>query len=200
MSLYIKEAKTGFSSFIDIGKFSYIVDVSKSGVPNEIKDMATKVSGFKNILIKGDEPFNQREDLAKFVNKALDLNPQTRVSIFTTGVIRPVKLTKVDRLSFYVNVQLKHSGIDYNKRVNEQSFKWFKNAGANFIFNVRNTDDYDEAITICRALEIPKNKIFFAPESEFFEKLYFRAVSHGYNIAVEVCEDTWPKEQEMDIC
>jgi len=59
--MYVKETGVCFNTSLDIGKFGYCIEIDEYGVNVDIKELVKQAEHFHRIIIKGEEPFKQRD-------------------------------------------------------------------------------------------------------------------------------------------
>jgi len=191
MEIKVKETFVSFTGNINIGRFSFFVDINDMGVNLSVDDLVEQVIHFPRVSLVG-EPFIERDDLPKFIKKAKKQNPKIIFEINTKGTIRPVGLTNFDNIIFNVTVQLKNSNLEYDDRIKPVILNWFNEASANFRFVVKNDDEIDEANLIVREFGIPKARVFLCPKDEqVFDFVMSRAKYYGYNFVPNFRKLLW---------
>ena len=65
----IKETYAGFTDKICPGKFGFFIILDDSGVALDVDKVCKQAIHFPRVIIMGDEPFNQKEDIAKLIKK-----------------------------------------------------------------------------------------------------------------------------------
>lgn len=145
---------------------------------------------FPRVILTGGEPFVQKEDVAKFIEKLTKKNPDVVIEIETNGTIKPVVIGKYPNVIYNVSIKLKNSGNEYEKRVVPGVVNWFNQMKANFKFVVDTADDVDEVQMICNEFSIPKHQVFLMPEGKSREeqtaklhKIVALAKLAGYNFS-----------------
>jgi len=176
----IKNTFTGLTNIVDTGRFAFFIDIDENGVNLDVKDLVKQASYFSRVVLIGDEPFTEKEEIRKFIKSVSTINPSVKFEIHTKGTIHPLGIGNFNNIIYNVFVQLKKTGIKYDKRIKNDILFWFNDMKANFIFNIEDDNDIDEAFSIIADLSISKSQVFLmsSNESDFVIKQckYF-----GYN-------------------
>ena len=186
----VKETFVSFTGFASYGKFAFFVELSKVGIPIEAKELAKQAIHFPRVVISG-EPYNDREELAKFVRWTTKDNPNIVIEIYSDGMIRPIKIGSFTNIQHNVVLQLKHTGVEYDKRINESSINWYNEIGANFIFKIKDGDDLDEVRLLVNQYSIPKARIILTPYDNDMDFVITFARKHGFNFILPLREQFW---------
>jgi len=187
----IKETFVSFTGNINIGRFSFFIDIDDNGVELNVDEIVEQVIHFPRISLVG-EPFTEKDELPKLIKKATKQNPKIIFEINTKGLVRPIGMTNFDNLIFNVTVQLKRTGLKYEDRINPNIINWFNEADANFRFVVENEDDIDETNLVVKEFGIPKSRVFLCPNDETaFDFVMSRAKYYGYNFVPNFRKLLW---------
>jgi len=190
--MFIKETGVQFNTMLDIGKFGFAITLDDYGVNIDIKDLLKQTEHFSRIIIKGEEPFTQRDEVAKFIKKLSKANPNTIFEVHTNGTVRPLGLQSVGNIIYYVNLQLKSSNKKYEDRIKNQVVTWYNELQANFVFHIRSDDDFDDIEMLVQEFAIKKAQITLIPDSsnEYYLKTLVSILNfvkiRGYNYSVDV--------------
>lgn len=191
----IKETFISFSGIIKVGIYSYFINIDDDGIEMDINELANQAMHFNNLVIFGKEIFEQKNELGKFIKRVIKLNADIKIDIYTTGVIKPVQIGGFNNITYYVNLQLKNSDVDYEKRINPSIINWFNEIGANFLFTIKNEDDLDEANLIIRNYLIKKTQIFLSVDGEVTDEqlnmITNYAKKSGYNFTLDFRKQFW---------
>jgi hypothetical protein len=169
--------------------FGLVIECDGMGFESNIDELVDKSKHFTNIFIKGNEPFEQKEEVVKLIKKIIKQNNQIKIFIYTTGKVRPPSI--LENTTYWVNVQLKNSGIEYHKRIHRTNFEWYVQLSANFVFYLNDIDDVDEAEILIKDLGIPKRLVYFGSNNvdNYNQVIYdirVYCMTHGYNYLSDV--------------
>lgn len=159
----IKEIKAGFTTQITPGKFGFFIVLDSGGVELEVDKVVQQAVHFPRIVIMGNEVFEQKDDIYKLAKKVTKEKPDVIFEIHTKGLIKPLGLAMLSNVIYYIDVQLKHTGLPYNKRINDSVLAWYNEAQSSFIFRIKNKDDIDEIEMIINDFVLKKSKVVFMP-------------------------------------
>jgi len=188
--MYIDKLEVGFTNMINIGRCAYFVYCDKSGVFITIEEIFEKCQSFHKVVIAGDEPLLQKEEIAKLCKKLVKVNPRINIEIFTTGNIKPAEITGyINNTVFNVLVPPKNN-IRY--KVDSLLFIWYSEVGSNFIFETASVEDIDNAITLMNTIGIKKSQSFINPISDV-KNLNRQVMFYGINLAPKV---EWSDEND----
>jgi len=160
----IKETYAGFTEKICPGRFGFFIILDTTGVSLNVDEVCKQAIHFPRVIIMGDEPFNQKEDIAKLIKKTTKENPEIIFEIHCSGTIKPTGVAMFSNIFYYVNVQLKNSGISYEKRIKGSALTWFNNSSGDFIFNIESKDDLDEVEMLVNEFTLKKAKMVIVPK------------------------------------
>ena len=197
MSLKIDKTETNFMQELYIHR-TYIIDLSNDGYEPELEtEIATAAASFSRVLIKGVnnyEPLTQSKSIATLCKDIQKLNPYTQIVLYTNGMIKPVGLNTIKNIQYVVHVKLKETGIPYDERINEVSWKWLAKAEAQFVFTITDEEDYDEIGLIIAALLIKNQQVYINIKGNDYDKLAFMACNIGYNLFFQYEGDWFSKK------
>jgi len=191
----ILDSRGDYTDGINPGRFSFIINIDARGAEIDIDELVKQAIHFPRITIKGFEPFEQREDIAKFIRKVIKHNPNIIIDIHTQAFIRPVSIGNYDNVIYNVELQLKNSGKDYKERIKDEVISWFNTMSANFIFKIKNQDDIDESEMLVHNHGISKYQVFLMPSEEIVEAeteldvmkiILVNAKKKGYNFVFNI--------------
>ena len=192
----IKAIYQSFSDLVDIGRHALFIEVDMKGALQTNNDIVEQARHFNMLVIKGDEPFDQKDEIADFVKKYFKQNPFGHIQIISNGTVRPIGLNSQKSITYIIDIPLKDSGIDYSERVNDTAIKWFKEAGAHFVFRCRDEDALDETSLIVSSLEIRKSQVFIIPTGEDVTSLCMKVKVRKFNITFEVGNMIWGEDND----
>jgi hypothetical protein len=176
----IEKLEVGFTSIVDIGRCSYFIFVKRDGVPIADDELYENCRGYSKVVILGDEPLLQKEEVAKLARRLVRANPRVRIEIQTGGLIKPVDVSGyINNTTFDVFVKMKW---EPEYKISETVLAWYVEAGANFVFRVMEKNDLDEITFICNSVGIKKSQAFLSPMRNISE-LQRLAKFYGYNLA-----------------
>jgi len=180
----VVETYTGFTGNINAGKHCLFIKTGGDGVELGVEELLKQVVHFSYVEIIGGEPFKDREDIAKLIEKANKENPYVTYIINTKGLIRPIRVGNFNNIIYNVNLQLSsESNTEFKQRIVENIVQWYSESNANFIFNIGSIDDLDEAIMLVRTFNIKKKQVFLRPTNKYGEKKCYKVCKlNGYNI------------------
>ncbi len=187
-----------FTGKINVGIYAFFIQLDEFGPEVKVNDLVQKIIHFNRVVIEGDEPLKQRDDILKLIKKSEKYNPNIKFEIFTKGIIKFIGMANLENLIFNVNVQLKNSGVEFKKRINPQIINWYNEIQSNFIFYVKNTDDLDEATLLIREYGIKKSRVFlYIGEDTSQQKLKILikfCKRTGYNFTLDYKQLFWEEE------
>lgn len=166
-------------------KFNHVIELSDDGFVSPINTLAVSASNFNNILIKGEEPLKHSKPVSDLCKSIHNLNPNINITIETNGTIRPVGFNTLHNIIYNVRVELKNSNKKYTERINETALAWFNKAGANFIFDVLDEDDFEEINTLATALYIKPSQICISINGDY-KDLFLLCFKYGFNLYFDV--------------
>jgi len=191
----INTTEVRFSDKLEIGKLVFYLETDVTGFEDSEERLGKEAAEFNNVLIAGDEPFKQKEEIREFVKYTLKTNPTTSITIHTDGNNKPVGLNKFsnfNNIKYVVFGKLARSNIPMDVRINEKNWKWFAAAGANFVFDIYKEEEIDEIIMLMTILEIKKHQIYLNIKGDLdFKEMCFIAKSKGFNIYFEASQDVF---------
>jgi len=186
--LKIKRTYLDFLKSIHIGTRAYIIELTSNGYKDSVENLSIICASFSTILIKGyngDEPFKQKSKIGDLCKAIQKLNPYTHIIIQTNGSIRPTGMNSVKNIEYLIYGELKKSGKSFSDRINELTWQWLGKAGGKFIFDVYDTDEFDEINLIISGLLIKKNQVYINILNSNYTEYAFVTKNNGYNIYVE---------------
>jgi len=189
--------KETYISFTDEGRYAYFIIMNEKGAFKDVDELVNLASHFPRVVIKGDEPFNEKDDIAKLIKKITKLNPKVIFEIYTDGTIQPVKVTNYKNILYNIKLKTKKSNVAYDKRIIQKNISWFSEVSSRFIFDIKDEDDLDEANMIIRDTTIRKFQVFLRfvghPTEDELKKLIQQATDNGYNFLINWKEIFWPE-------
>ncbi len=188
MVLKINDCEKKIMKEMYIGQTIYYINFSLEGYEDKIDDVAEFASSFKRILLDG-EVFEQNDDVSELCKKIQKNNPYNHVIIKVDGTRRPVKFNAIKNCEFLVCLQLKKSGVEYNKRINEKAIEWFNKVDAKYVFNVSDNDDLDEVDLIVSNYLINKSQVFIDNECDNFKEVNEKIFMKNYNYLIKLESD-----------
>ena len=109
----IKKTFVSFTGKINPGMYAFFIVLDEYSADTNIDDIVKKIVHFNRVVIEGDEPLLQKEEIVKLIKKSEKFNPNIIFDIFTNGTIRPAGITNLKNIIFNVNIQLKNSEIEF---------------------------------------------------------------------------------------
>jgi len=192
----IKETYVSFIGEINVGRLAFFIYTDKNGVEINIDSLIENSQNFSKIVFLGDV-LEQKNELSIFIKKIVKLNPNVSIEIETYGTIKPTGITTYKNIIYNVNVRLKNTNIDYNKRYDKNILTWLSDADSNFLFYVIDDECIDEANSIIRDVGIKKNKVFLANKDEatkeILDFLIKKAKTNNYNFSLNYKKTFWPE-------
>lgn len=185
--LKIKETHTGFTTDVIIGRFSFFITLSDEGIDFNIKDLVEQAMHFNYIVLQGDDNFQQRENIGKFIQKLFEKNPNTYVMLIQDGTVIPLGTSKIENILYICKVKLKKSNIDYDKRINIKSLNWYALANTFFVFNIDTRDDIDEVNMLVRDSNIIRSKVYLSIKDNINDILMIGKM-YGFNVSINMKE------------
>lgn len=179
----VKTLEVGFSNIVNIGRCATIIECDKSGAYITIDEIVEKCQSSHKVIIRGDEPLLQKEELAKICKKLVKLNPRINIEIFTKALIKPIEISGyISNTTF--NVLMYPKG-DKRYKVDIVMLAWFAEIGANFVFEVNSIEDIDNVIVIMNSVGIKKSQSFITP-LKTIKTLYRHVKFYGINLAPSI--------------
>jgi hypothetical protein len=157
----IEKIEAGYTNIVNIGRFANFVYLNKTGVYMTVDEIYATCQHFNYVVVLGDEPLSQKDELAKLFKKLAKDNPYVKLEVHTKGTIKPTEIMPFkDNVIFNVFVQMKNSGIPWDKRINDTVLSWFAEFGSNFIFKINSIDEIDEVVNITSSFGVKKSQVF----------------------------------------
>jgi len=184
--MYVEKIEQGFTKLIRIGLYSNFIYTKKDGVFMSVDELYEQCQHFNNIVLLGDEPLLQKEDIGKLFKRLVKNNPNIRLELHINGMLRPIDLGAFkDNIVFYVYVPLRNVGLKWEERISENNLSWYGELNSNFIFKVNDLDDVEEVITLTSTFALRKSQTFLIPVDNI-ELIKQHIKFYGFNIAFEV--------------
>ena len=184
--MYVEKIEKGFTNIVRIGVYSNFIYVKKDGVFMSVDELFEQCQHFNNIVILGDEPLIQKDDIGKLFKRLVKNNNNIHLELHINGMFKPTELGAFkDNITFYVYVPLRNVGLTWEQRINENNLSWYSELNTNFIFKVKDLDDVEEVLTLTQSFGIKKSQTFLIPVdnvNEIKEHIKF----YAFNIAMEV--------------
>jgi len=200
----VKETYPSFTGLIDVGYYALFINVDRYGVNITQEELVKMISPFNNVVIFGENTYEQREDIASLSKKCISKNHNITFHIHTDGMTRPISMGSFENVKYYVTPKMKRDGGVYEDRIVPLHISWFIKIFGRFIFQVSNDDDIDEVNMIVTDMGIPKHLVYLTSTSRTTQDEYDSidfiikgAKQFGYNIAPKVCMVMWPEEGEI---
>jgi len=194
----VKETYKSFIGEINVGKFSYFVNIDKDGIEVDDKELLDRIMYFNRVVFFGDDPFDNKEEFGAFIKKLVKRKPEMMIEINTKGTIHPIIIGSLPNIVYNINLLLKNSNVEYNDRIKSDAVNWFVEIGANFIFYIKDYNDADEVNMIVQDFCIPKTKIYLGVRGEANSKqlkmLLDICKNNGYNFTLSYHKMFWPKD------
>ena len=189
----IKETYNSFVGIIDVGKLGFFIEVSNGGVDIGMDTLVKQASFYNRVVLIG-EPLEQNDEITKFIAKVEAVSKGIMFEIHTDGMKKPSGFGKFGNLIFDVNLKLKKSDIEYEKRIDAGIIDWFNESKTRFIFDVQTQDDIDEVNLIVRGNNIKNYKVYLKPIFNSQKDIDFvikYAKLYKHNIAPDIREMLW---------
>jgi hypothetical protein len=175
----------GFTTLVRIGIYSNFIHTKKDGFFMSVDELFDQCQHFNNIVIMGDEPLLQKDEIGRLFKRLVKNNNNIRLELHTNGVYKPSDLGGFkDNVVFYVYIALRNVGLKWEERINENNLAWYGELNTNFIFKVKDLDDVEEVTTLVSSLGLRKSQVFLIPIDNI-EKIKEHIKFYGYNIALE---------------
>lgn len=198
----IKEIYMSFTGKINVGERALFIIFDKHGSYVDQKELLLQSQHFNKIVIDGDEPMLQINDIGKFVKALIKKSPDIKIEIHTKGTIKPKLITGIQNVKFVVSLQLKNSMKPFDIRINSSVIEWFNLAGYPFIFNVYNNDDISEVNMLVNQYGISLQQVYLSVGGPMDYKQYQlilnSCIKHKYNICIDLKETFWPTIGKKD--
>jgi len=182
-----------YTGILNVGRKAFFIYLGPEGFETNIDELVEKTICFNLIIIKGSDPYNEREELSKFIRKVIKNKPTINFEIHSDGKNIPKGIGNFSQIKYVIFLGLKKTGLQYTQRIIERYVKWFDNMNAFFIFNVENINDLDEVTMLVSDFNIEKDRIFLTDDKGFIEKLISYANRNNYNIAPNFGKILWEK-------
>lgn len=183
----INKIETGFTNVINIGLYAIFIHMKKDGVYMSIDEIYQQCEHFNNVIVLGDEPLLQREEVSKLFKKLARNNPNIHLELHSFGMIKPSEINSFkENITFFIYVQLSSSDKMYHERINDNSLIFYLEFGANFLFKIEEKEDLDEVVKITKTFGIKKSQTFLISDNYDILYLIEKAKFYGFNIAPTV--------------
>jgi len=201
----ICETFVSFQGEINVGRFAFFIRLSgcnlncsfcdskyahNESVEIGIDELLKQAEHFPRVVITGGEPFLQKEELGRFIERLINKNPKVIIEIETNGTIRPIKIGKFKNIIYNVSLKLTNSGNKLKDRLVPSSIQWYIEMNSNFKFVVNGEDDIDEVNMLIKDYGIEKQNIYLMPQGkttqeqlEKMDDVIKLAKINGYNFS-----------------
>jgi len=109
---------------IFLGQRAYCIELDSFGYEDNEENVAIVCASFPLVYIYGEEPFKQNKSISELCSFIQKSNPYTKIIIETDGFIRPSGMNNIKNIQYFIRGKSKKSGISFEKRINENSWKW----------------------------------------------------------------------------
>lgn len=195
--MYIKRKYVDFSSDTLPGRFSTVLELDSNGTYIDKKDIVNMIYHFNNVVIKGDEELEQKNEIDYIIKNTAKKNPRCSFIIYVNGTQSPHSLAKYNNVNFIVNIQLKTSGIKYKARIIPDALGQYNQLHSHFIFDIFNINEIDEVMEITTDIGIYKANIYLKPDScdtNLLNDVYQKCLYHSYNFILPITIEMINKE------
>ena len=182
----IKRHFSDFSDGILSGRHSFILELDKNGFHIDNKNLVEMVCNFTNIVIKGDEKLEQRNDIDYLIKNVKKKNSRCSFMIYIDGTKQPFSLGKYDDTFIMVNLKLKKSKINYTDRIIPGALDQYNQLNSFFIFNITNDEEYDEVVSIVTDIGLYKSKIYLETNADADDAFFRKTAICGYNYVLSI--------------
>jgi len=201
----ICETFVSFQGEINVGRFAFFIRLAgcnlncsfcdskyahNESVEMDVDDLLKQAEHFHTVVITGGEPFLQKEEVGKFIERLINRVSDIRIEIETNGTIRPIKIGKYKNITYNVSLKLTNSNNDLKNRLVPSSIQWFNEMNSNFKFVVNGEDDVDEVNMLIKDYGIKKQNIYLMPQGkttqeqlEKMDDVIKLAKINGYNFS-----------------
>lgn len=187
----VEEEFTSFTGQVNVGNIAKFIKISDKGYDIVVDELIKRTQHFFRIVLFGN-PFFDKIDVPKLIKGTMKVSPDVVFDIFAKSNIRPISLGKFENVNYFVNIPLKNMGGTFDERINITAVKWFMDAKANFIFDVRNEDDVDEVISLINIFGVSKRLVYLSPNSpEKIEEIMAHCVRNKFNLAPNFRKFLW---------
>jgi hypothetical protein len=193
MTLRIKKRYTDFIKDIFIGQRAFFIELDEHGFEEDILKLSESISMYNYVYIYGDEFISQDEDITNLIKNIKKNNPNVKIIINVNGIKKPTSVAGLNIVTFFVKIKSKYSGLGYNERINEKVLKWYSKAGAYFIYDVFDEEDFEEINSLIIENEIKKYQVFINLNNLLDKKMVMSIMKYGYNIYIKVDGDWFDK-------
>lgn len=194
--LIINNITTKFLTEYYLGLKCYIITLDIDGHSESPHDAAVQAANSLFVLIKGindySDPMKQNGAVSEFCKELQKLSPFTKIIILTNGIKRPVNMNSIKHVKYIIHGKLKVTGIPYDRRVNETAWKWLANAGARFIFEIQDENDFEEVNLLCINCNIKTHQVYLdynGKRKMTYNEFVLNIIKHGYNINIKMQGD-----------
>jgi len=175
----INELFASLQGEISVGKFAYFIRLSgcnlncgfcdtkyakQSGTYISYNDIYQQAKCFDRVVITGGEPFLQKEEVAKLVQRLVKNNKDIVIEVESNGTIKPIGLKDINNVIYNVSLKLSSSKNKYEDRMILPAINYFIQHNANFKFVICNEDDLDEVSLLINKFCLDKKNIYLMPE------------------------------------
>jgi organic radical activating enzyme len=131
------------------------------------------------LVISGGEPMIQKKNIIRLID---ELPQMMAVEIETNGTLSPSGIQPF--VHFNVSPKLPHSGVEFNKGINIEVLKEFKDLDADFKFVVSRLEDIEMIQDLQEIVDIDGSNIWIMPEGRSL-----REITHNLAEWFTVCAD-----------
>lgn len=188
----VDKLEVGFTNIVNVGRCAYFIYCNKNGIFISVDEIFEKCQSSHKVVITGDDPLLQKEDVARLCKKLVKVNPRISIEIFTSASLKPVELSGYNNNTIF-NVLI-YPKTDIRYKVDTILLGWFAEVGANFIFEVETKDDVDNAVMLMNGAGIKKSQTFLSP-TKHINNLYRQVKFYGINLAPKV---EWSDDDNED--
>ena len=182
----VNQIYTNFTGLVEVGKYSLFIEVDSGGAFVDDNDILENCLMYQRIVICGDNPFEQKEEVTKLIKAINTRNDKIYIDIYTNGKNKPNSLFK--NVKYYV---IFDCDIGKEVKIKDDYIDWFIGMDSYFIFNIVIEDQIDKVNTIISTYMIPRKNVFLSTTIEDIEKLKQLAIIHKYNFCPDFKQLLW---------
>jgi organic radical activating enzyme len=172
----IEKIENGFTNVIDIGRYCIFIYTKKDGVHVDFDAIYEQLQYYNTVVITGDEPLLQREEVCKLMRKLVTNNNTIQIELHTNGVVSPLYYNEYkDNIVCYVY-------IDVRKKLDTVLLKWYVDVFSKCIFIINNIKQLQQVEDIVNVFGIKKKDVYIKPDNNILEEIKYKK----YNIAINV--------------
>lgn len=147
-----------------------------------VEDVAALIPEYApRLVISGGEPLIQKKNIIRLIDEL----PETMaVEIETNGTLSPKGIPPF--VQFNVSPKLPHSGVEFNRGINIEVLKEFRDLDADFKFVVSREEDVEMIQDLQEILDIHGSNVWLMPEGRSVREIT-HDLPHWFSVAANNC-------------